>query len=75
MPWNYQFLFLLLNFSGNSGKSGKKNFFADRQTANTVLLFVAIKGRSPGKFFSEHVTVKTNSPEKLHTDYLINIAT
>ena len=48
----WHFLLFLHNFSGILGKSEQKHF-KDHPTANTIQLFVAIKGNSFGLFLSK----------------------
>ena len=50
---------------------GNKKYFTDYQTANTVQLFVAIKGTFFGLFFFWIGCSKGNFPK----DYLINVTT
>ena len=53
------------------GESGAKKYFTDHRTANTVQLFVAIKGNLSGLFFSW--TMHTDG--EIPRGYLINVAT
>ena len=49
----FAFLYLLLlhDFSGISGNTKRKKHVTEYQTANTVQLFVAIKGKLSGLLF------------------------
>ena len=47
----------------NIWEVGAKKYFIDNQTANTIQLFVAIKGHCSGLFYFCGVAAKKNSPD------------
>ena len=55
----------------NIGEFGAKKYFADRRTANTIQLFVAINISFSGLFFFW----TSRSKEQFPMEYLINITT